>query len=176
MESVSIPILQQQQQRKMMFSPAPIAIGHTPVTSSAQQFKKDLELGVALSRTAFEMHAEEQKSPHKLNVQEYCAQYMHEVKENYLLKQIITALTTIQNNKAKCDYLAKQMDASKFVQTDVKQHLDVNQELDLHIKALQTKYNSHVIYSDESDWDTLKHCLRYLSQTDLDHVKNMLTL
>ena len=80
----------------------------------------------------------------------------------------------VKSNRATCDYLAKQIEAKEWAQNDAELDEEVKKAFEIHLKALRIKYNSHFVIANESNWDTLKHCLRHLSQEDVNSVKSML--
>jgi hypothetical protein len=109
-----------------------------------------------------------------MDFQEFCDNYQHEVKENYLLREIGNALQKISTNRKICDYLLKQIDAHMWAR-DHELPQDVVTEFDQHIKALNIACNDRTGCANE-DWDAFQMCLKHLSKQDLNAVRHMLLI
>ncbi len=131
-----------------------------------ENFQQDLELACALSESLHTI-------PHEIEFARFQIEYQKEVKENYLLKNLIQAIEKIQHNQKICKYLLKQIEAHSYIQYDKDLDKEVHIEIEHHLKILKTSFNTHYPYS-EDNWESLHLCLSRLSPKDIAIIKNML--
>ncbi len=145
------------------------------VRQEQNEFEETLSLSRVEYKQAHPKVIDDPKIEQEVAFQTFCTQYKHEVKEQYLLKEIAKVLQKIDGNSNLYKHLLKQIDACNWAKNDTDLDDEIIKEFDNHIKDLTIKCNNHLMYTTE-DWETFKLCLRHLSQNDIASVRDMLLL